>query len=308
MSRRGWLLFLTVGVVWGFPYLLIKVAVSGFTPLSVVFIRTAIGAAVLLPLVAWRGELRPVLRRWRPLALFTVVEIAVPWFLLSDAERRLTSSLSGLLIAMLPLVTALLGWLTGIDERIDVRRLAGLLVGFSGVAVLVGFDVGRSDLWAAGEIVLVTIGYAIGPLIISRWLGSVSGTAALSVAFALTAVLYVAPALLQLSHASPPADAVAAVVVLGVVCTALGFPVFFALIHEVGPVRAAVIAYVNPAVAILAGVLVLHEPFGPTIAAGFLLIIAGSVLATHRGRARPPAPLAPESRATSDAYDAVAPG
>lgn len=308
MSRRGWLLFVTVGVVWGFPYLLIKVAVSGFSPLTVVFIRTAIGALLLLPLTAWRGELAPVLQRWRPLVLFTIVEIALPWLLLSDAERRLTSSLSGLLVGMLPLVGALLGWLTGADRDIDARRLAGLLVGFGGVAVLVGFDVGQSDMLAAGEIALVTIGYAVGPLIVARRLAGVSGTGSVAAALALTASVYAVPAGLQLTHVSPPGAAVASAVVLGVLCTAFAFPVFFALIHEAGPVRATVVAYVNPAVAVLAGVLVLGEPFGPTIAAGFLLIIAGSLLATRRRRLPPQAPAARISEVPADAYDAVAPG
>lgn len=308
MSRRGWLLFLTVGLVWGFPYLLIRVAVSGFSPWSVVFIRTAIGALLLLPLTAWRGELAPVLRRWRPLVLFTVVEIAVPWLLLSDAERRLTSSLSGLLVGMLPLVGALLGWLTGADREIDARRLAGLLAGFGGVAVLVGFDVGRSDLLAAGEIALVTIGYAVGPLIVARHLAGVSGTGSVAGALALTASVYAIPAALSLTHASPSGRAIAAAAVLGVLCTAFAFPVFFGLIHEVGPVRATVVAYVNPAVAVLAGVILLGEPFGPAIAAGFLLIIAGSALATRRRRLRPPPAPAPGADLPSDAYDAVAPG
>lgn len=310
MSRRGWILFLTVGIVWGFPYLLIKVAVSGFSPLSVVFIRTAIGALLLLPLVTGRGELGPVLRRWRPLVLFTAVEIAIPWLLLSDAERRLTSSLSGLLVAMLPLVGALLGWLTGADRDLDARRLAGLLVGFGGVAILVGFDVGRSDLWAAAEIALVTIGYAIGPLIVARRLAGVSGTGSVAAALALTAAVYAVPAALAFTHVSASGSAIASAVALGIACTAFAFPVFFALIHEAGPVRATVVAYVNPAVAVLAGVLLLHEPFGPATAAGFALVIAGSVLATRRRRTGgPAAPPSPEvAVSTSDAYDAVAPG
>ena len=282
MTRRGWLLFATIGVVWGIPYLLIKVAVGSFSPTTVVFLRTAIGALLLLPLTSLRGELRPVLARWRPLLIFTLIEIAGPWFLLSDAERRLTSSLSGLLVAAVPLVGALLAWLTGTDERVGVRRLGGMLVGLAGVALLVGFDVGGSDLGAAGEIALVTIGYAIGPLIIVRRLSGIPAVGVVAVAFSVTALLYAAPAILQLPHAAPPGSAIAAAVILGVVCTAFAFPVFFALIGEVGPVRATVVTYVNPAVAVLAGVLLLDEPFTLTTAAGFVLIIAGSYLATRR--------------------------
>ena len=282
MSRRGWTLFLTIGLVWGLPYLLIKEAVAGFSPITVVFIRTAIAAALLVPVTLWRGELMPVIRRWPTLLAFTAIEIAVPWVLLSDAEKQLSSSLSGLLVAAVPLVGALLVVVAGGDERLDSRRWLGLLVGLAGVAVLVGFDVGRSDLLAAGEIAVVTVCYAIGPLIIARSMGGLSGTGVVAAAFTVVAAAYAAPGLLELGHASAKGSAVASVVVLGVVCTAFAFPVFFALIREVGPVRATVVTYVNPAVAVLAGVLVLGESFGASTAAGFALVIAGSLLSTRR--------------------------
>jgi drug/metabolite transporter (DMT)-like permease len=300
VSRRGWILFLIVGVVWGFPYLLIKEAVAGFSPLSVVFIRTAIGAAVLVPLVAWRGELGAVLRRWPTLIVFTAIEIAVPWFLLSDAERHLTSSLSGLLVAAVPLVGAFLAWATGADERVEMRRLLGMLVGLAGVAVLVGFDVARSDLWAAGEVALVTIGYAVGPLIIARKMGGLSGTAVVAAAFTVTALAYAAPAWTQLAHASPPASATVSAAVLGVLCTAFGFPVFFALIREVGPVRATIVTYINPAVAVLVGVALLGEPFGASTAAGFALVLVGSFLATRRRAPEPEADVALDAQPAAE--------
>ena len=283
MSRRGWILFLTVGLVWGIPYLLIKEAVAGFSPITVVFIRTAIAALLLVPVTLWRGELMAVLRRWPTLLAFTAIEIAVPWVLLSDAETHLSSSLSGLLIAALPLVAAVLVLVAGGDERLGLRRWLGVFVGFAGVAVLVGFDVGRSDLWAAGEIGVVTICYAVGPQIIARSMGDLSGVAVVAAAFAVVAIAYAAPAAVQLAHASPHGSAIAAVVVLGVVCTAFGFPVFFALIRETGPVRATVVAYINPAVAVLAGVIVLGESFGASTAIGFALVIAGSFFSTRRG-------------------------
>ncbi|HEX6538518.1 MAG TPA: DMT family transporter [Candidatus Dormibacteraeota bacterium] len=305
MSRRGWFLFLIVGVVWGFPYLLIKVSVSGFSPLTVVFIRTAIGALLLVPLVTWRGELWPVLRRWPTLVVFTVIEIAGPWLLLSDAERHLSSSLSGLLVAAVPLVGALLAWLTGADERVEPRRLLGMVVGLAGVAVLVGFDVGRSDLFAAGEIALVTIGYAVGPLIIARKMGGLSGTGVVAAALTLTALVYAGPAAAQLTHVSSPGSAIAAVMVLGVLCTAFAFPVFFALIREVGPVRATVVTYINPTVAVLAGVVLLGEPFGASTAVGFALVIAGSFLATRR---RAPASEASAALEAETATEAAATG
>src|SRR6266571_1337198 len=157
MSRRGWLLFVTMGVIWGIPYLLIKVAVGGLSPATLVFFRTVVAALMLVPLAAFRGQLRPLLPRWRPLLVFTAVELAVPWLFLATAEQRLSSSLSGLLVAAVPLVGALLGWATG-GERLGPQRLAGLLVGLAGVAALVGLDVRVGDIWAVVEMAVVAVG------------------------------------------------------------------------------------------------------------------------------------------------------
>ena len=281
-----------MAIVWGIPYLLIKVAVGAFTPATLVFVRTALAALMLLPFTVALGQLGPVLRRWRIVLIFAVVEIAGPWFLLSDAERRLSSSLSGLLIAAVPLVGALLAWLTRSDERIGGRRLIGLFVGLLGVAILVGFDVGGGDLRAAGEIALVVLGYATGPLIIARKLKDLPSIGVVTASLLFTAVVYAWLGLTQLPATLPPANALAATVALAAVCTALAFPLFFALIAEVGPVRATVITYVNPAVAVLAGVVLLGEKFRVSTGAGFVLIIAGSFLATRRSRAITPLPIA----------------
>ncbi|HET9554943.1 MAG TPA: DMT family transporter [Anaeromyxobacteraceae bacterium] len=287
MTRRGWFLFVALCLVWGLPYLLIKVAVRDLTPASLVFLRTSIGALVLLPIVLARGNLRRVLPRWRAVALFTVVEIAVPWFLLSDAERRLTSSLAGLLVASVPLAGALLARATGAPEPLGGRRMAGLFLGLVGVVALLGLDVGRGDLGAVGEMVVVVIGYAVGPLIVSRALRDVPALEVVALSLALCAVAYAPAGVAQLPPALPPASGIAAVAVLGLVCTALAFVLFFGLIGEVGPVRATVVAYVNPAVAVAAGVAILGEPFTAGTALGFVLILAGSWLATGARAAEP---------------------
>src|SRR5213596_2417626 len=144
VTRRGWVLFAAMAVIWGIPYLLIKIAVGELTPVTLVFLRTAIGVAILLPMAAARGGLRPLLPMWRWVLLYTVVEVALPWFLLSDAERRLSSSLTGLLIG------AVVIWLTRGDDRLDVRRIGGLVIGLVGVAALVGLNVSFHDLGAVG--------------------------------------------------------------------------------------------------------------------------------------------------------------
>jgi drug/metabolite transporter (DMT)-like permease len=285
MSRRGWLLFATMGVIWGIPYLLIKVAVGGLHPASLVFFRTALACLLLLPVAAARGQLRPLLRRWRPLLAFAAVEVAIPWLLLNTAEQRLSSSLAGLLIAGVPLVGALLGWATG-GERLGPQRLLGLLVGLIGVAALVGLDLHVGDLWALVEIAGVAVGYAVGPFILSRYLAGLPGLGVIATSLAVTALVYLPIALTQLPAHLPAPSVIGAVLVLALVCTAAAFLLFFALIAEVGPVRATVITYINPAVAVTLGVLLLHERFTLGIAVGFALVLTGSVLATRRTRER----------------------
>jgi len=279
------LLFLALSVIWGIPYLLIKVAVRELTPASLVFLRTALGALLLLPAVMKNGNLRALLPRWRPILLFTLVEVALPWWLLSDAERRISSSLSGLLVASVPLLGALLSRLTGAHEPLGTRRLAGLGVGFAGVVALLGLDL-RGDVAAIVEMTLVVLGYALGPLIVSRRLADLASLDVVAVSIGLCALAYAPVGIAQLPRAMPSPAVIGSVAMLGVACTAVAFLLFFRLIAEVGPVRATVITYVNPAIALLAGVTLLGETFTPGTAVGFVLIIAGSWLATGPSRSR----------------------
>lgn len=290
MTRRGWFLFSALCVIWGIPYLLIKVAVRDISPAALVFLRTTLGTLLLLPLVLRGAQLRPLLARWRPLVLYTVIEIAMPWFLLSDAERHLSSSFSGLLIAAVPLVGATIAAVSGGHERLDGRRVAGLLVGLAGVAALLGLDVRASDLGAVAKMAVVVLCYAVGPLIISRKLADIPSLPVVTASLALCAVGYAPLAFAQLPAALPPKEVIAAVVILGTVCTSLAFLVFFRLIAEVGPVRATVVTYVNPAVAVALGVTLLHEPFTVGTGVGFVLILAGSFLATRAAQAPRRAP------------------
>ena len=302
MTRRGWLVFAAMAVIWGIPYLFIKIAVGELTPVTLVCLRTALGALILLPIAAATGGLRPLLPYWRWVLAYTIVEVTLPWFLLADAERRLSSSLTGLLIASVPLIGALITWLTRGDDRLDLRRVGGLVIGIVGVAVLVGLDVSYRDLGAVGEVGLVALGYATGPIIVARRLPKVPSMGVVTASLVLTAVGYAPIALGQLPTRFPSAQVVLAVGVLAVVCTALAFLLFFALIAEVGPVRATVITYFNPAVALLLGVVLLREPFTIGAVVGFALILAGSVLATRRVSA----PVADAAALTSSSPSATA--
>lgn len=287
MSRRGWVLFLAMGVIWGVPYLLIKIAVEELSPSVLVLGRTLIAGLLLLPLALARGHLRPLLPAWLPILVFAGIEICIPWLLLGVAEQRLSSSLTGLLIAGVPLVGALLAWgggarLVGGDDRPDLGRVVGLLVGLAGVGALVGFEVGSGDLTAVVALGVVAVCYAVGPIILTRWLAHLPGLGVITVSLLVTALVYLPIGVAQAPDAWPAAEVTWSVLGLAVVCTAVAFVVFFALIAEVGPTRSVVITYLNPAVALVLGVAVLGEAFTPATAVGFALILVGSVLATTR--------------------------
>jgi drug/metabolite transporter (DMT)-like permease len=284
MTRRGWLLFAAMAVIWGIPYLLIKIAVAELTPATLVLLRTTVAGLILVPLAAARGDIRPLLAQWRWVVAYTFVEVAAPWILLSDAERKLSSSLAGLLIAGVPLVSSVMVWIVGGDDRPDLRRIVGLIVGFVGVALVVGLDVATDDLVAVGEVGLVVIGYALGPMIVVRRLQGVPTVGVVAASLALTALAYAPLGIAQLPAALLSTQVLLSVAILGIVCTAVAFILFFALIAEVGPIRATIITYFNPAVALVLGVLLLHEPFTAALAGGFALIAVGSFVATRRAR------------------------
>lgn len=283
MSRRGLALFAAMSIIWGIPYLLIKVALYDLTPSFIVFARTAIAALVLLPLAARRGLVRPALVHWRPLAAFAVLEIAVPWFLVGDAERHMPSSLAGLLIATVPLIGALVAWRLGDSTAVTGGRLIGMIMGLVGVAAVVGLDLGSgTSLVAVAEIMLVSVGYATAPIIATRHLAEVPALAVIAVSLTAVAIVYSPAAVLARPHSMPAANVLASVLTLALVCTATAFLLFFALISEIGPVRATVITFVNPAVAVTLGIVVLGESFTAGIAIGFPLVLLGSWLATRR--------------------------
>ena len=284
MTKRGWILFLALGLLWGMPYLLIRIAVGAIDPLVVAGARTLIGTLLLLPVALHRNALAAGFSRWKWLLAFTLIEINVPWLLLGHAETRLNSSTAGLLIAVVPLFAALIVTRLG-HERLEPRRLLGLGIGFAGVALLVGIDIHFSDLPAVAATMVVALCYAIGPIIINRKLADVPAVGVVTASLIVATLIY-APFVPFLWPEHVPASAAWSVAGLGILCTAGAFMVFFALIAEVGPARATVITYVNPAVAIVLGAVVLSEPLTLGMAIGFPLVIAGSVLGTSRPRAQ----------------------
>lgn len=288
MSRKGWALFAVMCVVWGIPYLLIKVAVANVSVPVVVFVRCAIGACLLLPFALSSGQLAVVRRRWRPVIAFGALEMTIPWGLLSMAEQRLPSSLAGLLIASVPIIGVIIARLTRGGERLNARRWAGLITGLGGVGVLAGLRFGGSALPVA-EVIAVAIGYASAPLIAARKLADVPPLPVIAACLVLTTLCYAPWALVSWPSHVPPARVLASLAGLGVVCTAVALIVFLALIKEAGTSRAMVFTYVNPAVAVAAGVALLGEPFTPVTSVSFVLILGGCLLATGRQRDEAPA-------------------
>ena len=281
MTRRGLVLFGLMSLIWGIPYLFIRVAVAEISPATLVFARTGIAALILVPIALLRTDYRSVLARWRWVVAFAVIEMGVPWVLLGSAEQHIPSSLAGLLVAGVPLVATVIAVGTGGRDRVGATGVVGLLIGLPGVAAIVGVNLGSSNTAALLAMAVVVVGYAVGPAILARRLAGLSTVAVMALSLSLCALAYAPIAVLQRPAAVPSPGALGAVAVLGLVCTAAAFLLFWALIDETGPVRATVITYFNPAVAALLGVLVLNESFTPTMAVGFGLVIAGSVLATR---------------------------
>lgn len=282
MTARGWFLFSLMGVLWGIPYLMIKVAVDGGMSASmVVFARCTLGAALLLPFAIRQGNLVGVVRaHWRPMLAFACIEIIGPWWTLTDAERHLSSSTAGLLIAGVPIVGILLARYFGDTERLGARRMTGLALGLAGVAVLTAPHLTGGNARALTEMLVTVVGYATAPLIMARYLKPVPTLQLIAPCLLLAALVYAPAAALTWPSQVPSSSVLASLSGLGVICTALAFVVFLELIREAGPTRAVVFTYVNPAVAVTAGVLFLDEELTAGVVAAFTLILLGSFLAT----------------------------
>jgi len=284
MTRRGWLLLGAMGFIWGVPYLLIKVAVAEVTPPMLVLARTAIGAVVLLPFAVRQGGLGVLRGRWRPLLAFAALEIIGPWVLLSNAEVTLASSTTGLLVATVPVFAVVLGRLVGDRRPVTPVRWVGLVVGLAGVALLTGPGSSPGHTWPIVQVLLAALGYAIAPIIADRALQGVPPVTLTAACLTVAALVYLPVVAFSGPHPMPSARALASLGVLGVVCTALAFVLFFTLITEVGAARSTLVAYLNPLVAVALGALVLSEPVTAALAVGGALIVGGSAAASTRPR------------------------
>ena len=288
MSRKGILLFLAAGIAWGIPYFFIRIAVEHFSTESIVFGRVVIGAAVLIPFAIATKALVPALRAWPWVLAFAVIEMVIPWWLIVEAERHVSSGLAGLMIATVPFYGLLIGYFVQGDKSLrHPKTIIGLIVGFVGVALLVGIDTlaGHLDVVSILMLIAAAIGYAVAPAIAAEKLGAVPTAGVMSLSMAIVAAVYAGPALTKLTTeiaAEPPVDAWMAIGVLGLICSALAFIIFFSLVREIGSARATTITYVNMAVALVLGIAFLQEPITPGILIGLPMVVAGSIWASKK--------------------------
>ena len=284
MSKRGWSQFAIIGFIWGIPYLFLKIAVEEISPSVVVLGRVAIGAAILLPIAIKRKVLFIPRKYWPFVLLYTVTELIGPWYFITAAEQKITSGLAGLLVATVPIWAAILASIFGDKTVWHAGRLFGLIIGFIGVVAVVGIESlsGRQDIVAIGMVILAAMGYAYAINMITRRIPEVPGLGLNTWAMIITSVVFLPFAVNSWPTERPSAEAIGSVVVLGVLCTAVAFILFFRLIAEVGPPRASLVTYLNTAVAVLLGVLILNEPFTLGIAVGLPLVLVGSYFASRK--------------------------
>jgi drug/metabolite transporter (DMT)-like permease len=283
VSLRGWTAFVALGIIWGLPYFFIKIAVQEVPPFALAFSRVALASMILLPIAWRRGALRSLGTRKAAIVAFGLVEFAIPFSLISLGERWISSSVTGILIAMVPLSIALIQHFFGIREALGAWRIAGLAIGFIGVAALLGTGPISGVLgWAGVGCMLVsTLCYAVGPLIIQRHLHDLDSIGPLAASLGVASIILLIPAAVEIPSGLPSVNALASIAVLGIICTAVAMLLMFYLVLHAGASRATVITYINPVVATLLGVLVLDEHLGIGGFIAFALILLGSWLATR---------------------------
>jgi drug/metabolite transporter (DMT)-like permease len=277
-------LFAAMAVIWGIPYFMIRVAVKQLEPPVVVFGRTSLAAVVLVIVAARAGAIRPALRRWRPVLAFAVIEMAIPWILLTTAERHLASGLTALIVAAVPIVGTIAAFLLGDRSALRLVRIIGIALGLGGVALLVVRDLGSDNAppwWSVAEVLVVCVCYATAPFLADRRLAEVPSSGVIAVSLAFVTVIYAPIAAVSLPTHAPNISVILAVLGLAFICTGLAFVVFFRLIHVAGPARAGLITFANPVVAVALGAVFLDELITVATVVGFVLVLAGCWLATR---------------------------
>lgn len=287
MSRKGLWLFIACAIAWGIPYAFIRVAVEQFDVATIVFARVVIGAAFLIPFAIHRKAIMPALKHWPWVLAFALIEMAGPWFLITNAEKTVSSGLTGLLIAIVPFWAVFIAyWFLGDKSVKHPKTILGLVIGFIGVFLLVGIDAftANLDILGVGAVVLASLGYAIAPAITAHKIGHIDSAGVISLSLVIVAAIYAVPGIAALPAALPHAtfDGWFALAMLGVVCSAIAFILFFDLIKEIGSARATLITYPNTAIAFVLGIVFLSEPITLGMILGFPLVLIGSYFASKK--------------------------
>ena len=284
MSKTGWVNFGIVGLLWGIPYLFLKVAVGELEPSVIVISRTLIGALLLAPLAIKRSIFWLPIKRWPFLLLYSACELIGPWYLITHAEQKINSGLTGLLIATTPIWAAILASIFGDKTVWHKSRLFGLIVGFIGVIAVVGLEsvTGNSDLISIAMVLIASMGYAYAINMVNRRIPEVPGLALNTWAMIITSIVFLPFAIVQRPTQMPSVEVVLSVIGLGVLCTALAFTMFFKVIAEIGPPRASLVTYLNTAVAVVLGIIILSEPITLGIILGLPLVLIGSYFASRK--------------------------
>jgi drug/metabolite transporter (DMT)-like permease len=284
MSWRAWITFAVLCILWGVPYFFIKVALEELSPAWIAWTRITLAAAILLPIAWKRGVLRPILRHKGAVVAFAIAELVFPFYLVAWGEQYVSSSLAGILVATVPLAVVIIAPFMGLREPLGIRRIVGLAIGFSGVVALLGLDTGHEPMmWAGvGAIAVAVIGYAVGPLVVQRYLADVDELGALVGSLVVASLVLLPLALAGAPTKIPSTLPLVSVIVLGVFCTAAALLLYFYLITDAGAARASLVAYVCPAVAAFLGIAVLNEPFGISSMLGLVMILIGSWLASSK--------------------------
>jgi drug/metabolite transporter (DMT)-like permease len=281
--RRPIVILTVLALIWGASFMLIKIADRELTPATLILGRLA-SAALLLAVIAMvrlgvRATLAEMRRRWQWLIVIGLVNTALPFWLLSWGEKRLDSGLASIIQGAVPIFNALLAFAFFREERVVGLRLVGLFIGFVGVALLVGAQP-QGKLLAALAVVAMALCYAIGTLIAGRYL---RGTPPLVVALASTVVSTIAVlpvGVIQAPVGMWHGETIAAILVLGLVGTAIAYLLFFELIQRAGANYATLVTYLVPPIALAYGAIFLGESFGPAAFAALALILVGVALAT----------------------------
>ena len=284
MSRRNWLLFFLLGFLWGIPYLLIKVAVVELSPPVIVLSRVVIGIAVLIPIAMKRGSLLPAVKAWRYVLPYAIGEMIAPWFLITAAEQKISSGLTGLLVATVPIWATILASMHGDKTVWHAKRLFGILIGFIGIILVVGIESlsGKQSILAIFMIIVAAIGYAWAVTMINSKVPHIDPISINGIAMVMTAIFYLPIAVATAPNSMPSMKVITSLIILGLFPTALAFILFFELIKDIGTARGSLVTYLNTAFAVLLGVLILSEPFTLGIALGLPLVLVGSYFASRK--------------------------